>query len=175
MIQTRSPYYLTIPWLSPSSMTMPERYIVQLFVWSGLKSSVPATPTYEMENKNPLGRTGSVDVNISSFLNDNLTTPLNKDTVTNILSGNSAVWVKSQVIYYIAGVAQSPEFVTTQLAIKGFGYGIEGKNVQPPNILATNKSFNIGKLSNYCQSEMEAEEIGNLSAGFHKVIGCLSW
>ena len=149
MIQTRSPYYLTIPWLSPSSGTTPDKYIVQLFVWSGLKASVPALPTYEIENKNPLGRTGSVDVNISSFLNDNLNTPLNKDTVTNLLNGNSAVWVKSQVIYYIGGIAQSPEFATTQLAIKGFGYGIEGKNVQPPNILATNKSFHISKLSNY--------------------------
>lgn len=149
MILTKSPYYLTIPWMSPSSMTTPDKYIVQLFVWSGLKASVPATPTYERENRNPLGRTGSVDVNISSYLNDILTTPLNKDTVTNVLSGNSAVWVKSQVIYYIGGLAQSPEFTTTQLAIKGYGFGIEGTNVQPPNILATNNSFYISKLSNY--------------------------
>lgn len=149
MILTKSPFYLTIPWMSPSSMTTPDKYIVELYVWSGLKASVPATPTYEIENKNPLGRTGSVDVNISSFLNDVLTVPLNKDTVTNVLSGNSAVWVKSQVIYYIGGVAQSPEFATTQLAIKGYGFGIEGKNVQPPNILSTNNSFLISKLSNY--------------------------
>jgi hypothetical protein len=149
MILTKSPYYLTISWMSPSSMTTPDKYIVELYVWSGLKASVPVTATYEIENKNPLGRTGSVDVNISSFLNDNLNVPLNKDTVTNVLSGNSAVWVKSQVIYYIGGVAQSPEFSTTQLAIKGYGYGIEGTNVQPPNILATNNSFLISKLSNY--------------------------
>lgn len=148
MILTKSPYYLTIPWMSPSSETIPDKYIVELYVWSGLKASVPATPTYEIENKNPLGRTGSVDVNISSFLNDVLTVPLNKDTVTNVLSGNSAVWVKTRVVYYI-GAGVFYDFVTTQLAIKGYGYGIEGKNVQPPNILATNNSFYISKLSTY--------------------------
>ena len=146
MILTRSPYYKNIAWDISA-----EKYILQIYVWSGLKASVPVEPTYEVENKNPLGRSGISKVNISNFINDELTTSLVSDTITNVIDSNSAVWVKTQVVDYIGGVAQTPRLVTTDLAIKGYGYGIEGENTTIPtnNILAYGSSVNVGYDSNF--------------------------
>lgn len=151
MILTRSPYYLTIPWEHPTEVDTPEKYVLELFIYTGDKASVPSEPNYEIENKNPLERVGNSKVNISNYINDILTTSLEDSNSTNVLSSNSAVWVKSQVIYYINDVAQSPEYVNTDLAIQGYGYGIEGENTTIPNnnILANGTSVNVGYNSNF--------------------------
>ena len=85
MILTRSPYYKNIAWDISA-----EKYILQIYVWSGLKASVPVEPTYEVENKNPLGRSGISKVNISNFINDELTTSLVSDTITNVIDDSIA-------------------------------------------------------------------------------------
>lgn len=151
MILTRSPYYLTIPWISPSSGTTPEKYIIEIYVWDGLKASVPASANYQIENKNPLERVGSSDVNISNYINDFLDYSLESDTTTNVIDSNSAVWVKTQVIYYIGGVAQSPDFINTYLAVKGYGYGIEGGNTTIPtnNVLTSVNNSKVSINTNY--------------------------
>lgn len=152
MILTKSPYYLTIPWMSPSSSTVPSKYVLQIYVWNGLKTSVPASPNYEEENKNPLSLTGNIDINISPYINDILTVGLTKGTTTGVLDGDCAVWVKTQVIYYLGTVAQSPEFVTTTLAVKGYGYGIEGKNSTLPlqrYLLADGSNVNVSDTSQF--------------------------
>lgn len=133
MIKTLSPYYKTIPWMSPSSGTLPDKYILELYIWDGLKTSVPVTVSYELENVNPLGRTGNSEVNISNYINDFLNIPLYQNTTTSLISTNSQVWVKSQIIYYIGGVAQSPEFVSIDLALKGYNYGMDGVNGSTPS------------------------------------------
>lgn len=145
MILTRSPYYLNIPWEHPTNPTTPEKYIIQLFVWKGLKANEPVNPTYEIENKNPLNRSGNSDVNISNYINDILEVTLEKDTTTNLLDANSAVWVKSQVIYYINDVEQPPEYINIDLAIKGYGYAMEGKNASVPTskLINSSNSYNI--------------------------------
>ena len=146
MILTKSPYYITVP-LDISA----EKYILEIYVWSGLKASVPASATYEIENKNPLGRTGNDKVDISNYINDALTVGLESDSTTNVIDSNSAIWVKTQVIDYISDVAQTPRLVSTDLAIKGFGYGIEGENTTIPsnNILANGSSVNVNRTSNF--------------------------
>ena len=146
MILTRSPYYKIIPWDISA-----EKYILQIYVWGGLKADTPTNPTHEVENKNPLSRTGNSRVNISNLINDNLTVGLESDTKTNVIDSNSAVWVKTQVIDYINGVAQTPRLVSTDLAVKGFGYGIEGENTTIPsnNILAFGNSVNVSYNSNF--------------------------
>ena len=98
MILTKSPYYLTIPWMSPSSATVPLKYVLQIYVWNGLKTSVPASPNYEEENKNPLSLSGNIDVNISPYINDVLTIGLTKGTTTGVLDGDCAVWVKTSLM-----------------------------------------------------------------------------
>ena len=70
MILTKSPHYLTIPWMSPSSAIVPDKYILKIYLWKGDKTSVPATASYEEENLNPLGLPGGLDVNISPYVND---------------------------------------------------------------------------------------------------------
>ena len=70
MILTRSPYYITVPWLKAGEATVPDKYILQIFVWNGEKSTPPATALYEEENVNPLALTGSIDINISPYVND---------------------------------------------------------------------------------------------------------
>lgn len=161
MILTKSPYYLTIPWLSPSSATTPDKYILQIYVWSGLKASVPALPIYSIENKNPLGRLGNSEVNISNYINDVLTVALTKGTTTSVIDASSSVWVKTQVVYYIGGVAQSPEFIITDLAISGYGYGIEGKNTTIPanNVLSSSDVVNVSDNSQFTLSFKASETV----------------
>lgn len=151
MILTKSPHYLTIPWKSPSSATVPDKYILKIYVWKGLKTSVPITASYEEENINPLGLSGGLDVNISSYINDTLTVGLTKSNTTVVMNSDSAVWVKTEVIYYIGGVAQSPEFIVIDLAIRGYGYGIEGKNTTIPvnNILSFVGDVNVNRTSQF--------------------------
>lgn len=140
MILTRSPHYKVIPWTSPSSATTPDKYILNIYVWSGLKADVPTTPNYEIENINPLGKVGNSDVDISKYLNEFITSNLVNGTTTSIQDSNALVWVKTEVIYYIEGVAQSPEFEEIDSAVKGYGYGLEGINPTIPvnGYLATN-------------------------------------
>lgn len=151
MILTRSPYYLTIDWTQGAFGSVPERYVIQLYIWNGLKASVPAEPTYEIENKNPLSRTGSVDVNISNYINDVLDYSLIDSSVKGSYDANAAVWVKSQVIYYINDVAQTPYYVTTNLALNGYGYGIEGSNTTIPvnNVLSNVNFANVSNNTTY--------------------------
>lgn len=151
MIKTLSPHYKTIPWLSPSSGTTPDKYILELYIWDGLKSAVPVTASYELENVNPLGRTGNSEVNISSYVNDFLSISLVSGITTGLLDSNSQVWVHSQVIYYISGVAQSAEFIETDLALMGYGYGIEGVNPSTPSngVLAFGSEIKVNRNGYY--------------------------
>lgn len=151
MIKTLSPYYKTIPWLSPSSGTIPDKYILELYIWDGDKTVVPATVTYELENSNPLARVGNSTVNISNFINGFLSTPLYQGAITSLIDTNSQVWVKTQVIYYIGGVAQSPEFVETDIALKGYNYGMDGINGSTPTngVLSSVTEIKVNQNSFY--------------------------
>ena len=44
MIKSLSSHYKTIPWISPSSGIVPDKCILNIYVWSGYKSNVPVTP-----------------------------------------------------------------------------------------------------------------------------------
>lgn len=166
MILTKSPHYITVPWISPSSATVPDKYILEIRIWEGLKTAVPVNANYEEENINPLGLSGSIDINISPYINDILTTNVARGLNTGVIASNSAVWVKTQVIYYIGGVAQSPEFVSTDLAVRGYGYGIEGKNPTTPanNVLAFSEDVNVSSSSNFILPFKASEtEVTNIS------------
>ena len=132
MIKTLSPHYKTIPWLSPSSVTTPDKYILELYIWDGDKTSVPVTAQREIENENPLARLGDSELDISRYISVFITDTLIQSGTTQLISADMQVWVKSQVIYYIGGVAQTPEFVETDLALRGYGYGMDGKNPSTP-------------------------------------------
>jgi hypothetical protein len=160
MILTRSPYKLTIPWNPYGAGSVPEKYILQLFIWSGLKASVPATPTYEIENKNPLERTGNSYVNISNEVDSEIENILPDISVKGIIDSDSQVWVKSQVIYYLNDTPQTVEQVSTDLAYKGYGYGIEGSNYQLTKLSSVNFA-NISNNSTYILP-IQASEVDSI-------------
>ena len=165
MIKTKSPHKKIIPWISPSSEIVPDKYILNIYVWSGLKASAPASPVYEIENINPLGRTGNSEVDISKYLSGSINPNLITNTTTSIQDANALVWVKTEVIYYIGGVAQSPEFIEIDSAVKGYGYGLEGVNPTTPinGYLATTSEQKVYKngvyIFNFLASESETTTI----------------
>jgi hypothetical protein len=164
MIKTKSPHYKTIPWLSPSSGTTPDKYILNIYVWSGLKASVPASPIYEIENINPLGRLGNSEVDISKYISEFIDLNLITDTVSSINDSNALVWVKTEVIYYISNVAQSPEFIVIDSAVKGYGYGLEGLNPTTPanGYLATTAEQKVFKDGVYIFNFLASESVSTV-------------
>ena len=150
MIKTLSPHYKTIPWNSPSSATVPNKYILNVYVWSGAESLPPAT-FREYQNINHLNRTTDTKVNISNYIKDFIEVSKVINTTTSDNNANSLVWVKTEVIYYINNVAQTPEYVVTELASLGYGYSMEGINPTTPanNVLLTPIEQKVGKNSIY--------------------------
>ena len=118
MIKTNSPYYISVPWSGFES------YILKIYIWSGLEVDAPVEPQYQIKNINPLGFTEDNEINISNFINDFISYNLPIDTTTSLNNGGNVVWVKVDVTY--------PNETTTNLlietAIRGYTYGIEGKN-----------------------------------------------
>jgi hypothetical protein len=164
MIKTLSPYYKNIPWEYLDSGNYATKYVLNIYVWNGLKADVPANPTIEQENINPLGRTDSTDINISRFINGLLNINLPIQTTTALTDANSMVWVKTEVIYYINGVAQSPELEETTSAVKGYTYGIEGSNISTPanNYLATTIEQKVSKTGVYLFSFLASETVSTV-------------
>jgi len=163
MIKSLSPYYKNIPWSSPSGGGTPDKYILNIYIWNSLKSVVPGVPSYEIENINPLGRTGITKVDISKYVNSILNTDVVTNTTTSLNNGNSLVWVKTEVIYYIAGVAQSPELVEIESAIKGYGYGLEGENpTLNNNDLTTRIEQKVSKDSVYLFPFLASETVSTV-------------
>tara|TARA_R110000822_G_scaffold227330_1_gene360012 strand:+ start:1277 stop:2332 length:1056 start_codon:yes stop_codon:yes gene_type:complete len=164
MIKTLSPYYKNIPWEYLDSGNYATKYILNIYVWSGLKADVPTNPTIEQENINPLGRTDSTDINISRFVNGFLNINLPIQNTTSLTDANSMVWVKTQVIYYIGGVARPPELEETTSAVKGYTYGIEGSNISTPanKYLATTIEQKVSKTGVYLFSFLGSETVSTV-------------
>lgn len=118
MIKTNSPYYISIPWSGFDS------YTLKLYVWSGLQTDVPASPQYEFKNINPLGFTDNSEVNISNYINDFIGLNLPTAITTDLFNGGNVVWFKADVTY----PNETTAVILEDAAIKGYTYGIEGKN-----------------------------------------------
>lgn len=162
MIKSLSPHYKTIPWMSPSSGTVPDKYILNVYLYNGLKSTtLSAWYKYEVENINPLGRTGDTEVDISKYISDFITNVLPSETATSLADASGVVWVRTEVIYYIGGVAQSAEFEETDSAVKGYGYSMEGVNPSTPvnNYLATTVEQKVSPDSIYLFSFLASETV----------------
>jgi len=134
MIRVLTNYYITIPFVAPlSSLTCTKVYI-NLYIWSGLKSAVPSVPTYEYEKENPTASSGSIEVDISRQISDFLDFDANFQTTTGAVSGNNQVWVRWETLYTTTDPADltTPTNINTKLAVKGYSYGLDGKNSETP-------------------------------------------
>jgi len=152
MIKTLSSYYLDIPLVSPLTSLTCTSFVLKLYVWNGLKTDVPADATYTLTENNPEALTNNLSVNIAKLINDFIEFEP-QVLVPNIQDGNNQIWVKQEVYYTTENVseANTPQLVETNLALKGYGYAMEGTNPQTPSdkILLTNREFKVGRSSKF--------------------------
>lgn len=148
MIKSLSPYYLSVPLVAPLSLETCSSFTLQIFVWNGLKNDVPTEPIYEITKDNANASTGSEEINISLLVNDYINfTPSFSDT-TELVNGSNQIWVKTQVLYTTTEETDYvPNYETTVLLLQGYGYGLDGKNPQPPtnNILLNGTEFKVDR------------------------------
>lgn len=135
MILTRSPHYITVPFVSPSLGFTCARFKLELFIWKGLKNNVPDDPDYSITINNPTESTGDKKINISKLINEAIEfEPIgnpNDYLLSDLIDSPNQVWVKTQVFYSesLTGAFYSnPENEDTQLALLGYGYGNSGEN-----------------------------------------------
>lgn len=142
MIKALSPFVVTTPFVSPLTSATSTEYLLQIYVWSGDKASVPAEATYEKTILNTSNSIGNSKVNIARLINDFINFGTASSNITETLDGNNAMWVQHDVIYTTSNPTDDDvqQSIVTQLMVSGYGYGIEGENAQPP----TNKVFMAG-------------------------------
>lgn len=148
MIKSLSPYYLTIPFVAPASGLTCESYTLEIFVWDGLKSAVPATPSYEITKKNPTSSTGNDKVNIARLINDFIDFAPQLGTVTDLIDGNNQRWVQTQIRYTTANSSDLlPQLQSVELMTRGYAYGMDGENTSTPanKILLSGTEFKVNR------------------------------
>ena len=134
MIKTLSPYYINIPFVSPLTGETSLSYTLNVFIWNGLKFEKPAEPQYQITKNNPTSSTDLDKINIARLINDFLDFNPTKSTTTELVDGNNQIWVATEVIY----ITENPDddgvlqLIEVNLALKGYGYGLDGENPQPP-------------------------------------------
>jgi len=146
MIKSLSPYNLSIPFIAPFSGLTCTEFLLEIFVWNGSKLMPPLTASYSKTITNPTASTGNANVNIARLVNDFIDFTPYDTLVTELIDGNNQQWVKTQVRYTTANVSDLlPQLVSVQLMLKGYGYGMEGENTQPPanNILLQGIEFKV--------------------------------
>lgn len=132
MIKTLSPYYVTIPFVDPITEETCTSYTLKIYVWDGLKSSTPATESYSLTKTNPTSSTGSDKINIARLLNDFIDFMPTTGTGTGLIDGENQRWCKLTLTYTVPIDGSGDEQdVSTELVLKGYGYGMEGENAQP--------------------------------------------
>ena len=134
MIKSLTPYYVNIPFVSPLTGATATTYTLNLFIWNGNKNAPPSEPQYQITKSNPTASTDFDKINIARLINDFLTFAPTKTDSTELINGNNQVWVRQEISYTTDNpldddVLQLPE---TNLALKGYTYGLEGENAQPP-------------------------------------------
>lgn len=145
MIKTLSPHYIYVPRVNPNSSVVCGSYTINIFVWAGSKTAVPSTPNYEITRINAAASSDTDKVNISRIVSDFIAFNCVQSTVTSLEDGNNQVWVKFVCYYDDEPTLQ--QLVTTQLAIKGYGYFMEGENPDVPNnkILLEGDEFKVNR------------------------------
>ena len=151
MKKSSSPYYLTIPFVSPETSETCTSYTLSIYVWSGLEASVPLTATYTMTKYNPSLSIGNDEINIARVIKPQITfTPL-KATSTSLLDSSNQVWVRTEVEYVTGNPTDTglAQLINTELFSRGYAYGYEGANKSTPSnkILLSGTEFNISRSS----------------------------
>lgn len=145
MIKTLSPYYLTIPLVNPTTSVVCETFTLKVYIWNGNKTAVPSITEYESTIINASNSNGNHKLDISKIVNDFIDFSCVQSLVTSLENGNNQVWCKTTVYYNDQPTL--PQLTETNLAIKGYGYFLEGENAQPPanKIFLTGDEFKVNR------------------------------
>jgi hypothetical protein len=144
-IKTLSPHYISIPLTSPLTGVVCNSYEVRIYIWDGSKTAVPAEPAYVMTKINASGASGSDRINIARIVNDLIEFSCLPQAGTVLVDGNNQVWVKYESYYNDQPTV--PAFREVSLALKGYGYFLEGEDPQLPanKILLTGDEFKVSR------------------------------
>ena len=151
MIKTLSPYYISTPFVSPATALTCTSYTLFVYVWTGLKASVPASAEYEITIPNPTGSILTDKVDIAGNVSDFMDFVAIEGTVSGCTPPSVAnnVWVKTEVTYVTTDPtdATTPQLEVTSLASLGYSYGNEGENITTitNNILAFGDEFKVSR------------------------------
>jgi hypothetical protein len=149
MIKSLSPYYLTIPFVSPLTSVVCTEYTLQIFVWDGVKATPPSEPSYEITKQNIATSSGNDKINIAMLVNDYIDFTPESVTFLDLYNANNQVWIKTQVIYTTTDEddLNVVQLESTNLMLQGYGYGLDGENSQPPTnkILLSGTEFKVSR------------------------------
>src|SRR5690606_290113 len=147
MILTRSPYYINDTIIYADI----PRGILALYIWEGLVSDKPASPTYEI-TKEIYGvvtidsPTTELTFEISNLIRDyyNPVPVFSLDTEI-IENGGGVLFVEGEITYPVG--IQPTEVISRMSAIDGYGYFMEGANPDIPdnNFLLSNNYYVVNK------------------------------
>lgn len=151
MIKTLSPYYLYIPFVDPITTDTCLSYTLKLYVWDGDKDTPPATASYSITKNNPTSSTGNDKINIARLLNDFIDFAPSIGIATSLIDGDNQRWVKFTLTYttLVDDIATlgTEQNVSTELALKGYSYGMDGENASTPanRILMSGDEFKVNR------------------------------
>ena len=145
MIKTLSPYYINVPLVNPNSSVVCNSYTVKLFIWKGNKTAVPSVADYEITKINASASNGTDKVNIARIVNDFIDFNCIQSTVTSLENSDNQTWVRFFVLYNDQPTIPQLQFI--ELAIKGYGYFMEGENPTTPanKILLDGDEFKVNR------------------------------
>lgn len=151
MIKSLSPYYVTIPFVSPLTDLTCTKYTLEIYIWNGERSLPPEEPSYSITKTNPTGSTLSDEINIANLISDYISFTPQEGTGTELINGNNQYWIKYQTFYKTSNSLDltTPTNITTEIFTKGYGYGMDGKNSQTPTnkILLQGSEFKVSRNS----------------------------
>ena len=145
MIKTLIPYYYSVPLVNPNTSIVCNSYVFKIYVWNGLKTAVPSTRDYQITKINAAASNTTDKINVSRIVNDFIDFNCVQSLSTSLENGNNQVWVKMEVYY--DDQPTLPQLQDTQLALKGYGFFMEGENPQPPanKILLQGDEFKVNR------------------------------
>ena len=149
MIKSLSPYYITIPFISPLTDLTCTSYTLELFIWNGLKSVPPITASYSFTKTNPTSSTSNDKLDIANLISDFISFTAQEGSGTELIDGNNQLWVKWQTFYATSNPldATTPSNTNTELMVKGYSYGMDGENKSTPTnkILLSGTEFKVNR------------------------------
>ena len=145
MIKTLSPYYVSIPLVNPNTLVVCNSYEINLFIWKGNKTAVPAVPEYYITQINAAASNGTHTFNIARIINDFIEFEIEPSFVTSLEDSNNQVWVRFFITY--DDEPELPQFQFVELAVRGYGYFLDGENPSTPinKVLLEGTEFKVNR------------------------------